>query len=82
VAIFAAGAMTLINFTERYITTYFLGPNLNVMPTVLSPRQPFSLGVPPLAEVDGTHTLFVALVYALIFIVVAIVLAWKRDVKE
>jgi ABC-2 type transport system permease protein len=44
--------------------------------------EPFSLGVPPLTQVDGAHTLFVALVYALIFIVVAIVLAWKRDVKE
>jgi ABC-2 type transport system permease protein len=64
------------------ITTYFLGPNLNAMPTVLSPRQPFSIGVVPLAQVDAAHTLFVALVYALIFIVVAIVLAWKRDVKE
>jgi ABC-2 type transport system permease protein len=64
------------------ITTYFLGPNLNVMPTVLSPRQPFSIGVPPLAQVDGTHTLLVALVYALIFVVIAVVLTWKRDVKE
>ncbi len=32
--------------------------------------------------IDGTHTLVVALVYAVIFATVAIVLTWKRDVKE
>ena len=64
------------------VTTYFLGPNLNAMPTLLSPRQPFSIGVVPLTQVDGAHTLLVALVYALVFVVVAIALAWKRDVEE
>ncbi len=64
------------------ITAYFLGPNLNVMPTVVVPTQVFSIGVPPLVQVDGTHTLLVALVYAIIFAAVAIVLTWRRDVKE
>ncbi len=65
-------------------TTYFLGPNLNIMPTVVitDQKQVFSIGAPPLAQVDGTHTLLVTLVYALIFAVVAVVLTWRRDVKE
>ena len=36
----------------------------------------------PLVPVDGPHTLWVALVYAVIFATVALVLTWKRDVKE
>jgi ABC-type transport system involved in multi-copper enzyme maturation permease subunit len=66
------------------ITTYLLGPNLNVMPSVVLPAQikANSIGIPPLAPVDGPHTLWVTLVYAIIFATVAIVLTWKRDVKE
>jgi ABC-type transport system involved in multi-copper enzyme maturation permease subunit len=66
------------------ITTYFLGPNLNVMPIVLLPIQlnANSIGIPPLAPVNGPHTLWITLAYALVFATVAIVLTWKRDVKE
>jgi ABC-type transport system involved in multi-copper enzyme maturation permease subunit len=66
------------------ITTYFLGPNLNVMPIVLLPAQlnANSIGIPPLAPVNGPHTLWITLAYALVFATVAIVLTWKRDVKE
>jgi ABC-2 type transport system permease protein len=66
------------------VTAYLLGPNLNVMPTVLIPAQfkANSVGITPLVNVDGTHTLLVALVYALIFAAVAVVLTWRRDVKE
>ncbi len=66
------------------ITAYLLGPNLNVMPEVVLPAQikANSIGIPPLATVDGPHTLWVALVYGIIFATVAIVLTWKRDVKE
>jgi ABC-type transport system involved in multi-copper enzyme maturation permease subunit len=66
------------------ITTYFLGPNLNVMPIVLLPAQlnANSIGIPPLAPVNGSHTLWITLAYALVFATVAIVLTWKRDVKE
>src|SRR5579885_1862515 len=53
------------------IPAYFLGPNLNVMPTVLTSGR-----------VDGTQTLVVAAVYAAIFAIAAIWLTWKRDVKE
>jgi ABC-2 type transport system permease protein len=73
-------------------TAYFLGPNLNVMPVPLTSSRVEAIGQGPLyfadkagehgIQVDGTHTLMVALVYALIFVVVSIALTWKRDVKE
>src|SRR5947207_15907586 len=74
-------------------TAYFLGPNLNAMAGVLTNGRAESIGSTPLyfvdqagqthgLLVDGTHTVVVALVYAVIFAVVAIVLTWKRDVKE
>lgn len=80
------------------ITFYFLGPNLNTMPTRLVPQRvvdiqtpvgvahqmipAFSVGTPPIPSVDGTHTLVVALVYAAIFAAVAFYLTWKRDVLQ
>lgn len=72
------------------ITAYFLGPNLNQMPSVLTGNRASSIGLGPLYNsqgnqgilVDGTHTLVVAAVYAAIFAAVAIWLTWKRDVKE
>ncbi len=65
-------------------TAYILGPNLNVMPGVVLPASshPHSIGIAPLVPVDGPHTLWVALVYSLIFSAVALILTWKRDVKE
>ena len=74
-------------------TAYFLGPNLNVIAPALTSNRVESIGATPLyfadqagqahgILVDGTHTVVVALVYAVIFAVVAIVLTWKRDVKE
>ncbi len=63
-------------------TAYFLGPNLNAMPASIVPQQFSNFGAPPLVEVNGTHTLVVALVYGVIFLVAAFVLTWKRDVKE
>jgi ABC-2 type transport system permease protein len=63
-------------------TAYFLGPNLNAMPASILPKRFSNYSIPPLVPVDGTHTLVVALVYAAIFFAVAIILTWKRDVKE
>ncbi len=68
----------------RNITAYFLGPNLNQMPAAIIPAQyhvenPFAA---PLVQVDSTHTLLVALAYSIIFLVVALFLTGKRDVKE
>ncbi len=74
-------------------TAYFLGPNLNAMGNVLTGGRAESIGSTPIygvdpsgvahgIQVDGTHTVVVALVYAAIFAITAIVLTWKRDVKE
>jgi len=64
------------------VTAYFLGPNLNLMQGVVVGSHPSPVGLTPLVTVDGTHTLVVALVYSLIFAVTAVVLTWRRDVKE
>jgi ABC-2 type transport system permease protein len=73
-------------------TAYLLGPNLNAMAPALTNGRAESIGAIPLygvtagqahgIQVDGTHTVVVALVYAAIFAITAIVLTWKRDVKE
>src|SRR5947209_5461524 len=72
------------------LTAYFLGPNLNQMPVALTSGRVDSIGAAPLyfvnnnvahgTQVDGTHTLVVAAVYAVIFAVTALWLMWKRDV--
>ncbi len=64
------------------VTAYFLGPNLNQMPTSLTAPFVLSIGIPPLVNVDGNHTLIVTLIYTLIFVVISIILTWRRDVKE
>jgi ABC-type transport system involved in multi-copper enzyme maturation permease subunit len=67
----------------KNVTAYFLGPNLNQMPSVLITTHHIqNVGASPLVDVDATHTLLVALVYSVIFIVVALVLTGRRDVKE
>lgn len=65
------------------VTAYFLGPNLNQMATAtITTHHIDNVGASPLVQVDSTHTFLVALVYAVIFAAVAIVLTWRRDVKE
>ena len=69
------------------ITAYWLGPNLNVMPNVLLTKtvgKAALAGVSqtPLVTVDGRHTLIVAAVYAVIFLVVSVVLTVRRDVHQ
>jgi ABC-2 type transport system permease protein len=68
----------------KNVSAYLLGPNLNVMAGAVANQQhgAWAFGSGPLVIVDGTHTLFVAAVYAVIFAAAAIVLTWKRDVKE
>lgn len=73
--------LTANNFWQN-VTAYFLGPNLNVMQSLLVGSHPTPVGITPLVTVDGTHTLVVTLVYSLIFAVTAVVLTWRRDVKE
>ena len=40
------------------------------------------IGIPPLVNYDGTHALVLTLVYAVVFFAVAVILTWRRDVKE
>jgi ABC-2 type transport system permease protein len=80
-AMFIAFQVTNNDFWKQ-VTAYLLGPNLNIMPKAVSDQFTIMEGSTPLTSVDGTHTLLVALVYALIFIVVFLYLTWKRDVKE
>lgn len=61
---------------------YLLGPNLNVMPASFLGGRVLTVGAPPLVQVDATHTLVLTLAYAIIFAALAIVLMWRRDVKE
>ncbi len=68
------------------VTGDLLGPNLNEMPrALLSAQAPGSATRAlqgPLVPVDGGHTLLVTAIYAAIFLAVAVVLTWRRDVKE
>ena len=64
------------------ITGYLLGPTLNKMPAVVGPSSALTIGIQPFVTVTGTQTLLVALIYSLVFAVVAVILTWKRDVKE
>jgi len=66
------------------VSAYFLGPNLNVMPRVVLPASinAVRIGATPLVNVDGPHTLWVALGFAVVFAVSALLLTWLRDVKE
>lgn len=66
------------------VTQYFLGPNLNIMPSLLLSQQAraYPIIATPLVKVDASHTLWTAAIYAAIFLVAAVLLTWKRDVKE
>jgi ABC-type transport system involved in multi-copper enzyme maturation permease subunit len=65
------------------ITAYLLGPNLNDMPIVLIPGNATeSPGVYPLVPVSGAHTLWVTLVYSILFVIVALAFMRLRDVRE
>ncbi|GCE04467.1 ABC transporter permease [Dictyobacter aurantiacus] len=78
------GYLITQNDIWKNVTAYFLGPNLNVMASQVMPArlQVEAVGIPPLVKVDGPHTLWVALVYGLIFLVVSIALTVTRDIKE
>ncbi|HEX4207403.1 MAG TPA: ABC transporter permease [Ktedonobacteraceae bacterium] len=70
----------------RHITAYLLGPLLNRLPDMLLPHSAYSgfeaFGAEPLVPVSGSHALWVIGAYSLVFFVLALVLTWKRDVKE
>jgi ABC-type transport system involved in multi-copper enzyme maturation permease subunit len=63
------------------VTAYFLGPNLNVLQSLLLPGQRAAFAQ-PLVRVDARHALAIAGIYAAVFLVGSIVLALRRDVLE
>lgn len=70
------------------VTGDFLGPNLNSMPGAVLPARAQAAAAAAdstfttLTPVTGAHTLLVTGIYCAVFAAVAIVLTWKRDVKE
>lgn len=68
------------------ITAYLLGPLLNRLPDYLLPPEAQtgfqSFGVDPQVSVSAAHALWVIGAYSLIFLMVALLPTWKRDVKE
>lgn len=70
----------------RKVTTYLLGPLLNRLPDMFLPVEARSgyeaFGAEPLFPVNASHALWVIAIYALVFVGVALVPTWKRDVKE
>ncbi|HET9849950.1 MAG TPA: ABC transporter permease [Candidatus Dormibacteraeota bacterium] len=63
------------------VTAYLLGPNLNVLQSLLIPGQRAAFAQ-PLVAVDARHTLIVVGVYAAVFLIGSIVLMIRRDVLQ
>ncbi len=82
----------------QQVSAYLLGPELNVMPSVVVPKLTImgtlqghavshatpapGLGITPLVNYDGMHALVVALVYGVVFAASAVLVMWRRDVLE
>lgn len=76
------------------ITQYFLGPNLNYMPTALLSgglavgTTPYAVqsiqghDFPGAATLDSTHVWLVMAAYAVVFLAISLFLTAKRDVRE
>lgn len=80
------GASLLNNDFLLLLTGDMLATNLNVMAFATLPERAAAMGFPgfstPLVPVTGGHTLLVVAVWAVVFLAVALVLTWQRDVKE
>ncbi|MGH7910428.1 MAG: ABC transporter permease subunit [Candidatus Dormibacteraceae bacterium] len=65
-----------------HVTAYFLGPNLNVLPSLWITNRPVAsaLRAAPLVKVDLTHALLTIGVWALALLVLQLLLTWRRDV--
>jgi ABC-type transport system involved in multi-copper enzyme maturation permease subunit len=65
------------------LTQWFLGPNLNHLAAAAQTDHAVGAAfAPPLVRVDATHSWVVIGVYALVFLALAAVLTWRRDVLE
>ncbi|MEO7002593.1 MAG: ABC transporter permease [Ktedonobacterales bacterium] len=94
---FAADNIGTVFFLLAYLLTKnnfwtlatgdLLGPNINSMAGLFLPQRAASavfIGAfpTPLVPVTGQHTLIITGVWTVIFVAVALVLTWRRDVKE
>ena len=65
----------------RQVTQYLLGPVLNQLPVALqTDHRSSATFASPLVPVDATHCWVVIGAYSFVFLIVAIVLTWRRDV--
>lgn len=65
------------------VTTYLLGPNLNVLPVVMQrDHTAHPILSVPLVPVTATHSWLVIGAWAAAFAVVTVVLTWRRDVHQ
>lgn len=63
------------------VSAYLLGPNLNLLQSLLLPGQRAAFAE-PLIKVDATHALVVVGIYAAVFLLLSIVLTARRDVLQ
>jgi ABC-type transport system involved in multi-copper enzyme maturation permease subunit len=77
-------AMFLHQDWPKQITGYLLGLTLNIMPKALDLKHVNSIASTqgPLIDVGSTQVLLVTLGYAVGFLLISLVLTWKKDVKE
>ncbi|HTI13985.1 MAG TPA: ABC transporter permease [Dictyobacter sp.] len=68
----------------RNLANYFLGPNLNAMASQLVGKDSHinPIGSIPPGNISGMYTVWVAVIYAIIFAIIAGFIMWKRDIKE
>lgn len=67
----------------RNATGYLLGPVVNGLPEELGLKNIGPTGLlAPVVKVESTQALLVVLAYAVAFLVISLLLTWKKDVKE
>ncbi|GCF09816.1 hypothetical protein KDI_33800 [Dictyobacter arantiisoli] len=75
-------ATTTHNDVLSRLPGYLLGPILNDLPTQVGLNQLPEQGNLVQLMMSGTQTLLVILAYGIIFLVVSLLLTWKKDIKE
>jgi ABC-2 type transport system permease protein len=78
-------ALTAITRQDAWegITPYLLGGNLNAMVPALEPwRRTVAFFATPEPPVDGQHAILVVAIYLAAFLVISLVLSWRRDVHH
>ena len=69
------------NFFSK-LTGYLLGPILNLLPQLIGLRQIPQQGNFASVSDGGTQALLIILAYGVLFLVVSLLVTWKKDIKE